>query len=132
MLGLMISACIWMRFGEINHPNNAAVVQKPMKELWQTEAPLRAKAQQPTRVSGDHVWGLRFPGPAVRLLPPAELSKARSLPFSSPSHRVEVHWHGSPLLLSAELHRLSDPPHGRGPRSHVRGQQRLHPFTGSE
>lgn len=28
MPGLMISAYIWMWFGEINHANNAAVVQK--------------------------------------------------------------------------------------------------------
>lgn len=48
-----------------------------------------------------------------------------------PPYRVKVYRHRSPLLLSAELDRLSDPSHGRGPRSHVRGQQRLYPLAGS-
>ena len=51
--------------------------------------------------------------------------------FCSCSCRAEVHWHRSPLLLSAELDRLSDPAHGRGPWPHVCGQQRLHPLSGS-
>lgn len=48
----------------------------------------------------------------------------------SVSSRAEVHRHRTPLLLPAELHRLPDPAHGRGPRPHVRGQQGLHPVAG--
>lgn len=53
-------------------------------------------------------------------------------PLSLPHfYRAKVDWHRSPLLLFAELDRLSHPSHGRGPRPHVCGQQRLHPLSGS-
>lgn len=52
--------------------------------------------------------------------------------FFYPSYRVKVDRNRSPFLLSAELHWLPDPSHGRGPRSHVCGQQRLYTLTRSE
>lgn len=105
-----------------------------MKALWLTKGHPCARNKPPTHISRAHVCGFCFPIFYCALS--ASGTAERQTFISPPSfylahYRVKIHRHRSPLLLSAELHRLSDPAHGRGPRSHVRGQQRLYPLAGS-